>query len=59
MRDGAVIPVTEPVQCVWEDTVFHMHVKHYGKKAGSFVLMCVTICGKFVPNKGGIAGYVD
>ena len=38
VRDGAVVPFAEPVQCVREDTVFHMHVKHFGKKAGSFVL---------------------
>lgn len=38
VRDGAVVPFAEPVQCVREDTVFHMYVKHYGKKAGSFVL---------------------
>ena len=38
VRDGAVVPFAEPVQYVWGDTVFHMHVKHYGKKAGSFVL---------------------
>lgn len=38
VRDGAVVPFAEPVQCVREDTVFHMHVRHYGKKAGSFVL---------------------
>lgn len=38
VRDGAVVPFAEPVQCVKEDTVFHIHVRHYGKKAGSFVL---------------------
>ena len=38
VRDGAVVPFAEPVQCVREDTVFRMHVKHFGKKAGSFVL---------------------
>ena len=25
----------------------------------AFRQMCVTICGRFVPNEGGIAGYVD
>ncbi len=38
VRDGAVVPFAEPIQCVREDTVFQMHVRHYGKKAGSFVL---------------------
>lgn len=38
VRDGAVVPFAEPVQCVRKDTVFHMHVRHYGKEAGSFVL---------------------
>ena len=38
VRDGAVVPFAEPVQCVREDTVFQISVKHYGKKAGSFVL---------------------
>lgn len=38
VRDGAVVPFAEPVQCVREDTVFHMHVRHYGKKPGNFVL---------------------
>ncbi len=27
------------------------------KKA--FRQMCVTVCGRFVPNEGGVAGYVD
>ena len=38
VRDGAVVPFAEPVQCVREDTVFYIHVRHYGKKPGSFVL---------------------
>lgn len=38
VRDGAVVPFAEPVQCVREDTVFSLHVRHYGKKAGGFVL---------------------
>ncbi len=38
VRDGAVVPFAEAVQCVREDTVFYIHVRHYGKKPGSFVL---------------------
>lgn len=38
VRDGAVVPFAEPVQCVRDDTVFQMKIRHYGKKAGSFVL---------------------
>ena len=25
----------------------------------AFCQMCVTICGRFDPNEGGVAGYVD
>lgn len=38
VRDGAVVPFAEPVQCVRDDTVFRISVRHYGKKAGCFVL---------------------
>lgn len=38
VRDGAVVPFAKPVQCVRDDTVFQISVKHYGNKEGSFVL---------------------
>ena len=37
-RDGALIPVAEPVMCVKEDTVFDITVKSFGNPTGSFVL---------------------
>lgn len=38
VREGAVIPVAAPVQCVRDDTVFKIKVRHFGAKAGSFTL---------------------
>lgn len=38
VRDGAVVPFVEPVQCVCDDTIFQMAIRHYGKKKGSFSL---------------------
>ena len=38
-RDGALVPVAEPVICVTEDTVFNITVKSFGtNKTGSCVL---------------------
>lgn len=39
-RDGALVPVAEPVICVTEDTVFNITVKSFGtNKTGSCVLI--------------------
>lgn len=39
LRDGALVPVAEPVICVTEDTVFNITVKSFGtNKTGSCVL---------------------
>ena len=39
VRDGALVPVAEPVICVTEDTVFNITVKSFGtNKTGSCVL---------------------
>lgn len=38
VRDGAVIPFADPVQCIRDDTVFRISVRHFGNKKGSFVL---------------------
>ena len=38
VRDGGVIPIAEPVQCVREDTVFEIRVQAYGEKPGEFTL---------------------
>lgn len=38
VKDGSLIPLAEPVECVKEDTVFKMHVRTYGTRAASFTL---------------------
>ncbi|WP_024347175.1 TIM-barrel domain-containing protein [Lacrimispora indolis] len=38
VKDGALIPYAQPVECVREDTVFKIHVRSYGKGRSSFPL---------------------
>ena len=38
VRDGAIVPMAEPVLCVREDTVFEMTIRSYGRKEGAYTL---------------------
>ncbi|MDF2887283.1 MAG: glycoside hydrolase, family 31, partial [Lacrimispora sp.] len=38
VKDGSLIPLAEPVECVKEDTVFKIHVRSYGTRETSFTL---------------------
>ena len=38
VKDGSLIPLAEPVQCVTKDTVFTMHAELFGDKAAEFSL---------------------
>ena len=38
VREGAIVPLAEPVLCVRNDTVFDMEVRIFGEADGKFVL---------------------
>ena len=38
VKDGAIVPMAKPVDCVEKNTVFEMEIKVFGDKDGVFVL---------------------
>ncbi|MDE7416657.1 MAG: hypothetical protein K2N44_10230 [Lachnospiraceae bacterium] len=56
--NSALPPYIDPVS---NDEGYTKFILDYTRAClkNAFCQMCVTICGRFVPNEGGVAGYVN